>query len=113
MEPTRPCRRVKGSRSSLAVALGRVEIAAALLDAGAAVDAELAPSPSEEFLALVSGKHARYYLTQDKASAAHGGGAARRPRMTRLLLARGASVGPTRRLRKYPLGMAADRRDIT
>ena len=60
----------------------------------------------------VPGKHARYYLTRDEG--------AQKPlmvavlrgdrEMTRLLLARGASVRPTRRLTKYPLGMAADRR---
>ena len=98
----------------LAVALGRTEITAALLDAGVAVDTELAPAPSEEFLALVPGKYARYYLTRDEGV---------RPlmvavlrgdlEMTRLLLERGASTGPTRGLFKYPLGLAADRRDIT
>ena len=98
----------------LAVALGRVEIAAALLDAGVAVDAELAPSPSEEFLALVPGKHARYYLTRDEGVRPLMVAVLRGDReMTRLLLERGASVRPTRRLTKYPLGMAADRRDIT
>lgn len=99
---------------AVAVALGRPEIVAALLDAGVAVDTELVPSPSEEFLTLVPGKHARYYLTRDEGV---------RPlmiavlrgdlEMTRLLLGRGAALGPTRQLTKYPLGMAADRGDNT
>jgi ankyrin repeat protein len=99
---------------ALAVALGRADIVAALLDAGGAVDAELAPAASEEFLALVPGKHARYYLTRDEGVRPIMLAVLRGDReMTRLLLARGASLRPTRELVKYPLGMAADRRDIT
>jgi ankyrin repeat protein len=98
----------------VAVALGRVEVAAALLDAGVAVDTELAPAASEEFLALVPGTHARFYLTRDEGVRPLMVAVLRGDReMTRLLLERGASVGPTRKLFKYPLGMAADREDIT
>jgi ankyrin repeat protein len=95
-----------------AVAMGRTEIVAALLDAGLAVDAELVPGVTEEFLALVPGKHARYYLGKDEGIRPLMIAVLRGDRdMARLLLARGASLGPTRGLFKYPLGMAADRRD--
>jgi ankyrin repeat protein len=65
----------------LAVALGRVDIAAALLDAGVAVDTELAPLPSEQFLALRCRK-VRALLSHSGRGhdAAHGRRAARRSR---------------------------------
>ncbi len=97
----------------VAVALGHAQVTTALLDAGADVETELVSPPAEEFLALVPGKYARFWLTRDEGL---------RPLMVavlrgdlelvRLLMARGASLGPTRRLRKYPLGMAANRGDI-
>jgi len=97
----------------LAVALGRAEITAALLDAGADVDTVLVPPVSEEFLQLVPGRYARFYLTRDEGVtplmvAVLRGDLA----LTQLLTKRGASLGPTRRQVKYPLGMAADRRNI-
>ena len=97
----------------LAVALGRINIAAALLDAGADVDTELAPLPSEQFLALMPGRYARFYLTRDEGMTPLTVAVLRADlEMTRLLVARGASTGPTRGRFKYPLGLAADRGDI-
>jgi ankyrin repeat protein len=97
----------------LAVALGRADIAAALLEAGADVDTPVVPPVSKEFLALVPGSYARFYLTRD---------AGLTPLMvavlrgdlglTRMLMKRGASLGPTRGQHKYALGMAADRRNV-
>ncbi len=97
----------------LAVALGRADLTAALLDAGADVNGPLAPAVSEEFLQLVPGKYARYYLTRDEGLTPLMVAVLRGDLpLVRLLLARGASVGPTSKLFKYPLGMAANRRDI-
>jgi ankyrin repeat protein len=97
----------------LAVALGRPDAAMALLDAGADVDTALVPEPSEEFLALVPGKYARFYLTRDEGLTALMVAVLRGDQdLARMLLAHGASLGPTRGRVKYPLGMAADRRDI-
>jgi ankyrin repeat protein len=95
-----------------AVATGTPEIVAALLDSGVSIDTELTPGVSEEFLALVPGKHARYYLSKDDGIRPLMLAVLRSDReMVRLLLERGASLRPTRGLVKYPLGMAADRRD--
>jgi ankyrin repeat protein len=97
----------------LAVALGRPDAATALLDAGADVDTGLLPEPSEEFLALVPGKYARFYLTRDEGLTPLMVAVLRGDHeLARMLLARGASLGPTSGRVKYPLGMAADRRDI-
>src|SRR5262249_35626341 len=49
----------------LAVALGRADITAVLLDAGADVDTPVVSPVSEEFLVLVPGKYGRFYLTRD------------------------------------------------
>lgn len=97
----------------LAVALGRTEITTALLDGGADVDTPVASPVSEEFLQLVPGKYARFYLTKDHGLTPLMIAVLRGDlELTRLLLARGASLGPTRGQVKYPLGMAADRRDV-
>jgi ankyrin repeat protein len=97
----------------LAVALGRADVTAALLDAGADVDMPLVPGASEEFLALVPGKYGRYYLTRDEGLTPLMVAVMRGDLdLVRLLLARGGSLGPTRKLFKYPLGLAANRRDI-
>ncbi len=96
----------------LAVALGRPEAVEALLNAGVDVDTTLVTPVSEEFMALVPGRYPRYYLTRDEGVTALMVGVLREDLgMTQLLLKRGASLGPTRGLVKYPLGMAADRRN--
>jgi hypothetical protein len=97
----------------LAVALGRIDVTTALLDAGADVDTEVASPASEEFLALVPGKYERYYLTKDQGLTPLMIAVLRGDlELTRLLLARGASLGPTHGQLKYPLGMAADRHNV-
>ena len=97
----------------LAVALGRPDVTAALLDAGASVDTPLVLPVSEEFLDLVPGKYARFYLTRDEGLTPLMVAVLRGDiETTQLLMKRGASLGPTRRQVKYPLGMAADRRDV-
>ena len=48
------------------MALGRADVSTALLDAGAYVDTAVVPPASEEFLALVPGRFARFYLTKDQ-----------------------------------------------
>jgi ankyrin repeat protein len=97
----------------LAVALGRADITAALLDAGADVDTPVVTPVSEEFLALVPGRHARFHLTRDAGLTPLMVAVLRGDlELTRMLMARGASLGPTRGQYKYPLGMAADRRNI-
>jgi len=98
---------------ALAVALGRADITTALLDGGADVNAPLASPVSEEFLQLVPGKYARFYLTKDQGITPLMIAVLRGDfELTRMLLARRASLGSTRGRFKYPLGMAADRRDI-
>jgi ankyrin repeat protein len=97
----------------VAVALGDHDVTSALLDAGADLETTAVTPVSDEFLALMSGGHARFYLTKDEGVtplmlAVLRGDVG----MARLLLARGASVGPTSGLYKYPLGMAANRGDI-
>jgi hypothetical protein len=97
----------------LAAALGRVDVTTALLDAGVDVDTQLASPVSEEFIALVPGKYARYYLTKDQGLTPLMIAVLRGDlELARLLLKRGASLGPTRVQVKYPLGMAADRHDV-
>jgi len=97
----------------LAVALGRPDVTTALLDAGADVDTPVVPPVSDEFLALVPGRHARFYLTKDQGLTPLMVAVLRGDLdMVRLLLARRASLGPTHGQFKYPLGMAADRKDI-
>jgi len=97
----------------LAVALGDTDAAAALLDAGADLETPAVTPVSDAFLELMAGGHARYYLTKDEGVtplmlAVLRGDVG----MVRMLMARGASVGPTRGLVKYPLGMAANRKDV-
>jgi hypothetical protein len=97
----------------LAVALARPDVTTALLDAGADVDTPVVPPVSDEFLALVPGRYVRFYLTKDQGVTPLMIAVLRGDLdMVRLLLARGASRGPTRGQFKYPLGMAADRKDI-
>jgi lipoprotein-anchoring transpeptidase ErfK/SrfK len=97
----------------LAVALGRADITAALLDAGADVDTPVVSPASEEFVQLVPGKYARFYLTRDQGLTPLMIAVLRGDlEMVRMLLKRGASPGPTRGQVKYPLGMAADRRNV-
>jgi lipoprotein-anchoring transpeptidase ErfK/SrfK len=97
----------------LAVALGRADITAALLDAGADVDTRVVSPVSEEFIQLVPGRYARFYLTRDQGLTALMIAVLRGDlEMVRMLLKRGASLGPTPGQVKYPLGMAADRRDV-
>ena len=97
----------------LAVALGRADVTTALLDAGAYVDTPVVSPVSEEFLALVPGRFARFYLTKDQGLTPLMIAVLRGDLdMVRMLLARGASLGPTHGQVKYPLGMAADRHDI-
>jgi ankyrin repeat protein len=97
----------------LAVALGRADIAAALLDRGAEVDTQVVAPVSEEFLQLVPGRYARFYLTKDQGLTPLMIAVLRDDLdMARMLLSRGASLGPTRGQYKYPLGMAADRRNV-
>src|SRR5207342_865792 len=68
---------------------------------------------TEEFMQLVPGKYARYYLTRDQGLTPLMIAVLREDlELTRLLLKRGASLGPTRVQVKYPLGMAADRRNV-
>jgi len=98
---------------ALAVALGRADITTALLDGGADVNTPVMSPASEEFLQLVPGKYARFYLTKDQGLTPLMVAVLRGDlELTRMLLARGASLGATRGRFKYPLGMAADRRDI-
>src|SRR5262249_18709755 len=98
---------------ALAVALGHPEVTTALLDAGVDVDTVLVTPASDEFLAIVPGSYARYYLTKDDGLTPLMLAVLRGDREhARLLIARGASLGPTRRLYKYPLGMAANRHDL-
>lgn len=97
----------------LAVALGDVDVVTALLDAGADLETTATVPVSDAFLDLLSGAHARYYLTKDEGVtplmlAVLRGDVG----MARVLLGRGASVGPTRARVKYPLGMAANRKDV-
>ena len=97
----------------LAVALGRADVTTALLDAGAYVDTPVVSPVSEEFLALVPGRYARFYLTKDEGLTPLMVAILRGDLdMVRMLLARGASRGPTRVEVKFPLGMAADRHNI-
>jgi len=97
----------------LAVALGRRDITESLLDAGADVNTVVVPPVSEEFLALVPGRFARFYLTRDAGLTPLMVAVLRGDlELTRMLVRRGASLGPTRGQYKYPLGMAADRHDI-
>src|SRR5262245_18041462 len=98
---------------ALAVALGRPEVTTVLLDAGVDVDAVLVTPASEEFLAIVPGSYPRYYLTKDDGITPLMLAVLRGDREhARMLMARGASLGPTRRLSKWPLGMAANRHDL-
>jgi lipoprotein-anchoring transpeptidase ErfK/SrfK len=97
----------------LAVALGRADITAALLDAGADVDTRVVSPVSEEFIQLVPGRYARFYLTRDQGLTPLMIAVLRGDlEMVRMLLKRGASLGPTHGQVKYPLGMAADRRNV-
>jgi ankyrin repeat protein len=97
----------------LAVALGDHEITTALLDAGAYLETTAVAPVSDEFLELVPNAHAKFYLTKDEGVTALMLAVLRGDiGMARLLLARGASVGPTTGRFKYPLGMAANRGDI-
>ena len=97
----------------LAVALGRADITAALLDGGADVDTEVVTPVSEEFLQLVPGKFARFYLTRDQGLTPLMIAVLRDDlEMARMLLKHHASLGPTHGQYKYPIGMAADRHDI-
>src|SRR4029453_16440097 len=97
---------------SLAVALGRVDVVQALLDRGIYVDTPLVTPVSEDFMALVPGRYPRYYLTRDEGITPLMVAVLRGDiEMAKLLIQRGASLGPTRGLVKYPLGMAADRRN--
>jgi ankyrin repeat protein len=97
----------------LAVALGRVDVAEALLDAGTNVNTLLVSPVSEEFLALLPGRYARFHLTRDEGLTPLMVAVLRGDlELTKLLMKRGASLGPTRGQVKYPLGMAADRRNI-
>src|SRR5262249_12473546 len=93
---------------ALAVALGRADITTALLDGGADVNTPVVSPASEEFLQLVPGKYARFYLTKDQGLTPLMIAVLRSDLdLTRMLLGRGASLGPTRGRFKYPLGMAA------
>ena len=97
----------------LAVALGRADVTAALLDAGADIETPLVNPVSEDFMALVPGKYARHYMTRDDGVTPLMVAVLRGDlQVARLLRDRKASVGPTRTLVKYPLGMAANRKDI-
>ena len=97
----------------LAVALGRADVTAALLDAGADIETPLVNPVSEDFMALVPGKYARHYMTRDDGVTPLMVAVLRGDlQVARLLRDRKASFGPTRTLVKYPLGMAANRRDI-
>jgi ankyrin repeat protein len=97
----------------LAVALGRADITAALLDGGADVDTQVVTPVSEEFLQLVPGKFARFYLTRDQGLTSLMIAVLRDDlEMARMLLKHHASLGPTHGQYKYPLGMAADRHNI-
>jgi len=97
----------------LAVALGRADVTAALLDAGADIETPLVTPVSEDFMALVPGKYAQHYLTRDEGITPLMVAVLRGDlELARLLRERKASLGPTRGLVKYPLGMAANRRDI-
>src|SRR5262245_37522195 len=97
---------------SLAVALGRTNVVEALLDRSVYVDTPLVSPVSEEFMALVPGRYPRFYLTRDEGITPLMVAVLRGDiEMTKLLMKRGASLAPTRALVKYPLGMAADRRN--
>jgi len=97
----------------LAVALGRAAVTAALLDAGADIETPLVTPVSEDFMTLVPGQYARHYLTRDEGITPLMVAVLRGDlELARLLRERRASLGPTRALVKYPLGMAANRRDI-
>jgi len=97
----------------LAVALGRTDITTTLLDAGADVDTPVVSPVSEEFMQLVPGGYARFYLTRDQGLTPLMVAVLRGDlEMVRLLVKRGASLGATRGQFKYPLGMAADRRNV-
>jgi hypothetical protein len=97
----------------LAVALGRVDVTTTLLDAGVDVDTPVASPASDEFMQLVPGGYARFYLTKDQGLTPLMIAVLRGDlELTRLLLKRGASLGPTHGLVKYPLGMAADRHNV-
>jgi hypothetical protein len=97
----------------LAVALGRADITAALLGAGADVDTPVVSPASEEYIQLVPGKYARFYLTRDQGLTPLMIAVLRGDlEIVRMLLKRGASLGPTHGQVKYPLGMAADLRNV-
>ena len=97
----------------LAVALGRVDVTTTLLDAGVDVDTQVASPVSEEFMQLVPGGYARFYLTKDQGLTPLMIAVLRGDlELARVLLNRGASLGPTHGLVKYPLGMAADRHNV-
>ena len=97
----------------LAVALGRPDVTTALLDGGTYIDTPVITPASDEFLALVPGRYARFYLTKDQGLSPLMVAVLRGDLdMVRMLLARGASLGPTHGQVKYPLGMAADRKDV-
>lgn len=97
----------------LAVALGRVDVTTTLLDAGVDVDTPVASPASEEFMQLVPGKYPRFYLTKDQGLTSLMIAVLRGDlELARLLLKRGASLGPTHGQVKYPLGMAADRHNV-
>jgi ankyrin repeat protein len=97
----------------LAVALGRADVTEALLDAGVDIETPLVTPVSEDFMALVPGKYARHFLTRDEGITPLMVAVLRGDReVARLLRDRRASLGPTRTLVKYPLGMAANRKDI-
>ncbi len=97
----------------LAAALGRTEVTAALLDAGADIETPVTTPVSEEFLTLIPGKYARHYLTRDEGITPLMVAVLRGDvDLARLLRAANASLAPTRTLVKYPLGMAANRHDI-
>jgi hypothetical protein len=97
----------------LAVALGRVDVTTTLLDAGVDVDTQVASPVSEEFMQLVPGGYARFYLTKDQGLTPLMIAVLRGDlELARVLLNRGASLGPTHGQVKYPLGMAADRHNV-
>jgi hypothetical protein len=97
----------------LAVALGRVDVTTTLLDAGVDVDTQVASPVSEEFMQLVPGGYARFYLTKDQGLTPLMIAVLRGDlELARVLLNRGASLGPTHGQGKYPLGMAADRHNV-